>query len=177
MLNWEKSVRLKNIAMHDHLPAARHAVWRLCRADRGKHGITSRVLHAQDRNALGAGKQASTHRMASIINEMATMITGYHRNVAPLETVVPLGRVLSAITATGTAVVALPADHLLWTEKVADAATWLVQSTKTTTPGAKFQLWLLGDFSAKAEAELQGMGWELYSNAQAALLPNKAGKG
>jgi hypothetical protein len=121
--------------------------------------------------------QASTHRMASIITEMATMIAGYHRNVAPLETFAPLGRVLSAITATGTAVVALPADHLLWTEKVADAATWLVQSTKTTTPAAKFQLWLLGDFSTKAQAELQGLGWELYPNAQAALLPNKAGKG
>lgn len=31
--------------------------------------------------------------------------------------------------------------------------------------------------STKAQAELQGMGWELYPNAQAALLPNKAGKG
>jgi hypothetical protein len=36
---------------------------------------------------------------------------------------------------------------------------------------------LLGDFSTKAEAELQGLGWEFYPNAQAALLPNKAGKG
>ncbi len=121
--------------------------------------------------------QAHNHRMASIITEMATMLAGYHRNVAPLQQFAPLGRILSAVTPTGTVVVAIPADHLLWTENVADAATWLVDSTKTATPAAKFELWVLGDFSKKAEAELQGMGWQLYPNAQVTLLPNNANQG
>ena len=113
--------------------------------------------------------QAHNHRMASIITEMVTMVAGYHKNVVPLQEVTPLGRILSATTVKGNAVVVIPADNLLWTENVADAAAWLTEATKERNPVAKLQLWVLGNFSPKAQAELQSLGWELYSDAQNTL--------
>ncbi|HSL39773.1 MAG TPA: hypothetical protein VK857_05325 [Desulforhopalus sp.] len=113
--------------------------------------------------------QAHNHRMASIMNEMATMLAGYHKNVEPLKGVTPLGRVLSATTVKGNVVVAIPADHLLWTENVADAATWLTGATNESNPLANLQLWVLGNFSPKAQAELHALGWELHSDTQNTL--------
>jgi hypothetical protein len=117
------------------------------------------------------------YNVRSVYGEFKVGSTRALRQLLAEQQFAPLGRILSAVTPTGTVVVAIPADHLLWTENVADAATWLVDSTKTATPAAKFELWVLGDFSKKAEAELQGMGWQLYPNAQVTLLPNNANQG
>jgi len=80
---------------------------------------------------------------------------------------------LYATTNKGTAVLALPADHVLWSEKVADAAGWLVEPIGNQTKPAGMQMWILGNFSGKAEKELQALGWELHPDAQSRLLPNK----
>lgn len=110
--------------------------------------------------------QAHTHEMARTITIMSTMIAGYHQHVEPLKNFTPFARVLSSTTAGGVKVLIIPADHILWCELVAQAATWIDQ-------GEKKQLWTLGDFSARAREELRTLGWELHANAQVTLLKEK----
>jgi hypothetical protein len=118
--------------------------------------------------------QAYTHEMARTITMMSTMVAGYHQNVEPLKDFSPFARVLSSTTASGAKVLIIPADHILWTELVADAATWLDQGHADKTQRVKKQIWILGDFSARAETELQAswMGTP-SSSAQATLLNEK----
>ena len=123
--------------------------------------------------------QAHTHEMARAITEMATMTAGYHKNVAPLQSFAPFGRILYARTTKGDAVLLIPADHVLWSRKVADAATWIQESMKKgkgQAQSAGLQFWILGDFSMKAQAELLALGWKLYPDAQGKLLPGKKQK-
>jgi hypothetical protein len=117
--------------------------------------------------------QAYTHEMARYITMMSTMIAGYHQHVEPLKDFSPFARVLSSTTASGAKVLILPTDHMLWSELVAEAATWLDQGQAGNAQPVRKQLWILGDFSARAKAELQARGWELHPNVQAVLLKEK----
>jgi len=120
--------------------------------------------------------QANTYEMADTITKIATMMAGYHKNVEPLQSLAPFGRFLYGKTKKGVAVVIFPADHVLWSARVADAATWLREPAKVETRPAGMQLWILGDFSDKSKTELQKLGWELHPEAQGKLLPIKKEK-
>ena len=115
--------------------------------------------------------QASNNQMARILTEIATMTAGYHKNIAPLQSLAPFGRFLYAKAKKGTAVLLFPADYILWNAKVADAATWLSEPGQPKFSG--FQLWAWGDFSKKTQAEMKGLGWELHPKAQGKLLPQQ----
>jgi len=120
--------------------------------------------------------QANTHKTARILTEVTTMTAGFHKNVEPLKSLAPFGRILYATTSKGTAVFTFPADHVLWSDKVADVAGWLLTPTGNTAKPAGMQMWILGDFSRKAQQELQAIGWELHPNAQSRLLPENKTK-
>lgn len=120
--------------------------------------------------------QANTHEMADTITKITTMIAGYHKNVEPLQSLAPYARFLYAKTEKGAAVVVFPADHVLWSGRVADVATWLSEPVQGEALPAGLQMWILGDFSGKAKAELQSLGWELHPNAQGKLMPDKKQK-
>ncbi|MFT5701528.1 MAG: hypothetical protein ACI8ZB_004423 [Desulforhopalus sp.] len=117
--------------------------------------------------------QANTQELARTITEMTVMIAGYHKKVAPIINVAPFGRFLYSKTKTGTAVLIFPADHILWSERVADSATWLLEPASGQTKPTGLQLWVLGNFSTKAQTELQTLGWELHENVGATLLSEK----
>ena len=117
--------------------------------------------------------QAYTHEMAGTNTTMSTMIAGYHQHVEPLKDFSLFARVLSSTTASGTKLLIIPADHMLWSELVAEAATWLDQGQAGQVQPVRKQLWILGDFSDGAEAELQAHGWELHPKVQAVLLKEK----
>jgi hypothetical protein len=120
--------------------------------------------------------QANNHEMARVITMIATMTAGYHKNVAPLQSLAPVGRILYAKTKKGATVLVVPVDRILWTAKVADVATWLKEPVQGQVKPAGYQLWVLGDFSQKAQAELQGLGWELHPNAQGRLFQERKQK-
>lgn len=115
--------------------------------------------------------QAHTDTMARTIVGIASMLAGYHSNVEPLQSLAPFGRFLYARTQKGTAVVAFPADHVLWSNKVAEAATWLLEPSQGEARPARMQFWILGSFSESARSELQVLGWELHANSRERLLP------
>lgn len=120
--------------------------------------------------------QAHTQEMARTITEMTTMLAGYHKNVAALQGVAPFGRYLYGKTKSGIFVLTIPADHVLWTARVGDAATWPLQPAAGQAKPPRLQLWVLGDFSAKAQKELQALGWELYGNAHGKLFAENSPK-
>lgn len=131
-------------------------------------GVANRALFVK------IALQASTYEVADVITKMTTMLAGYHAHVEPLQSVAPFGRFLYGKTVRGgAAAVAFPADHVLWSGKVANAATWLAEPAEGQARPAGMQLWILGDFSDKARRELQALGWELHPEAQAELLSGK----
>jgi len=111
--------------------------------------------------------------MARVITDIATMTAGYHQNIAPLQGLAPVGRVLYAKTRKGATVLVVPADHVLWSAKVADVAAWLQEPVQGQTKATGYQLWVLGDFSKKAQAELKGLGWELHPESRGRLFPDR----
>ena len=113
--------------------------------------------------------QANTHEMARIITEIATMMAGYHRNVAALQGFAPVGRFLYARSVKGEVVLTFPADHVLWSTAVAGVASWLVEPVQGQKAPTGFQMWVLGDFSVKAQAELKALGWQLHPRSQGRL--------
>lgn len=117
--------------------------------------------------------QANDYELARTITEIAAMTAGYHKNIAPLQSLSPIGRMLYATAKNGQAVVVFPADHILWTEKAFDISTWLIESKKNEEPTTTFQLWIFGDFSDKAQSALQSLGWDLHPEAQNKLFPGK----
>jgi hypothetical protein len=117
--------------------------------------------------------QANTQEMARTITVMTALIAGYHKNVGPLLKVAPFGRFLYAKTKKGAAVLIFPADHILWTERVAKSATWLLEPGPDQEKPTGLQLWILGNFSTKAQTELKTIGWELHENVGATLFPGK----
>ena len=65
-----------------------------------------------------------------------------------------------ADTAAG-AIIPLPVDHLIWTERVDQVSA----SCKEGVSG-KTQLWLTGTISAAARSQLQGRGFEIVKQAR-----------
>lgn len=117
--------------------------------------------------------QADGPEMARTIMEITTMTAAYHKRINPLQRLFPAGRTAYATTKAGDAVVLFPADHLLFSEKLNDIASWLIESTGQDGNKHRFQLWILGDYSKTARSALEAMGWELHEHVQDKLFPPK----
>ena len=120
---------------------------------------------------IKVGLQASDPQMARVITTIAVMSAGYHQQIAPLKRISPLARITKATTSKGEVVVVLPTDHVIWSENVAGIARALTE--KSDSKETKKQLWVLGDFSPIASANLQEMGWTLHTNVKDRLIPSR----
>jgi hypothetical protein len=113
--------------------------------------------------------QASAVETARFLTEMTVLYAAYHQRVKPLANVVPLARITRADAADGSAVVLLPADYLIWSEKVAAAAQQVAEETGGTAPAREF--WITGNVSERARRELRKTGWQLFTRAKEQLIP------
>ncbi|MBT8361645.1 MAG: hypothetical protein HKP41_01950 [Desulfobacterales bacterium] len=116
--------------------------------------------------------QASNPVMAKILTESAVLTAGYHKNVATLKRLAPMARLARAEKDDGTIVLVLPSDHIIWSEMVADLAGSLIEKAKKSK-GDEPEIWALGDFSALALRELEGMGWKVHTNVRSQLMPTE----
>ncbi|MDH3329528.1 MAG: hypothetical protein OEM01_09875 [Desulfobulbaceae bacterium] len=116
---------------------------------------------------IKVGLQASDPDMAKTITEIAVMSAGYHKEIAPLKGFSPMARLTQGVRKDMTGVVLLPIDYLIWDQRVAGAATALSREAQ----GSGFELWVLGFLSKQATAELQKLGWKIYTDAESRLLP------
>ena len=129
-------------------------------------GVDNRELY------IKVALQAGNPDMAKIITESVVMTAGYHMHIAPLKHLSPMARLASAEKKDGTIVVILPSDHLIWSEKVADVASFLNGKAKSSA-GTELELWSSGDLSTIALKNLEGMGWKVHARAGKKLLPRQ----
>jgi hypothetical protein len=74
---------------------------------------------------------------------------------------------LYALDKKGTPVVTLPADYVLWSDRLAGALTAISKDTG----GKAGEFWVTGGLSPRAAALLKKAGWRVEQNAAAKLLP------
>lgn len=121
---------------------------------------------------LKVALQASTPEMARLITETAVLTAGYHKHVQPLKKIVPMARITRAIDKKGGAVVLLPTDHIIWTEKVAGVIAEISDEVQSSGTGEK-ELWVLGDVSRLMGSELKKAGWKVHTSVHDQLIMSK----
>jgi hypothetical protein len=114
--------------------------------------------------------QANNTDMAKTITEVAVMSAGYHKQIAPLQDFTTMARLACAIKKDGSVVALLPADFIIWSSQAATVMASLDSKTKAVK-GKKGEIWIFGDFSKQAEAEIHGRGWELHPKSYRKLVP------
>ena len=108
--------------------------------------------------------RADSEDAALLFQEMAELLADYHRSVAPVQRLEIYQNVPVAYTAPGSAVILLPIDRLLWTERTSGIATSLGQTLPKPQPVRKIELWMTGDASDRARVGLQQLGITLVEH-------------
>ena len=96
---------------------------------------------------------ADTEDAALLFQQMAELIVGYSTLVAPVGQIAIVHNLPVVTTVKGSAVLLLPIDRLLWTERSAG----VTQNLAGTQPHG-LEIWMTGDASPRAEAGLQMRG-------------------
>ena len=109
--------------------------------------------------------RADSEDAALLFQEIAELLADYHRSVAPMQRLEIYQNVPLAYTAPGSAVILLPVDRLLWTDRTSGIATSLGQKLPKPEPVRKIELWMTGDASERARAGLQQLGITLVEHA------------
>jgi hypothetical protein len=109
--------------------------------------------------------RADSEDAALLFQEMAELLAGYHRAVAPIQRLDIYLNVPAAYTGKGSAVVLLPVDRLLWTERTSGIATGLVQTLPKPLPVQHIEVWMTGDASARTQEGLRQLGITLVEHA------------
>ena len=111
--------------------------------------------------------QAGDPHMAKTIAKIAVMSAGFHKEIAPLKSFTPMARITQGIREDKSRVLLLPVDHLIWDQRVAEAATDVSHEAKENG----IELWVLGSLSKLATEEFQKLGWKVYTDAGPRLIP------
>lgn len=115
------------------------------------HGVPGRAVFIQ------YASRANTEDSALLFQEMVELLAGYHQSVAPIQRLALYLNIPVAYT-NGSAVLLLPIDRLLWTERTSGIATSLVQTIPQPQPVRHVEVWITGDASARAREGLQHLG-------------------
>jgi hypothetical protein len=114
---------------------------------------------------LKVALQAHDPSMALVITQMAMMFAGYDTEIEPIDRFYPIARVLYGKDKKGNVLIAVPADHLLWSERFVGA----VAEIKEKTKGNQFELLTAGDVSKKAREHLSKAGWIIHTDVWSKL--------
>ena len=102
----------------------------------------------------------------------AEMLSAYHRDVGRFARLVSLGGLPAGVTAEGKLVLAMPADHLAWTEFM-DRQVRREAPTPAMPKGVtRKEIWLSGEASALARSVLQDRHWTVIEQTGQRLIPN-----
>jgi hypothetical protein len=107
---------------------------------------------------------AQDETQANFYMAMAQVLRGYHQTVSPLTTITPLNRITVGQTRSGQALVALPVDRLIWTDRVDQVTGGLKSSYKADGFIGQFDVWITGTVSPVARQELAGRGFTVTEN-------------
>jgi len=109
--------------------------------------------------------RADSEDAALLFQEMAELLADYHQSVSPIQRLEIHQNVPVAYTGQGSALILLPIDRLLWTERTSGIATSLGQTLPNPQPVRKIELWMTGDASDRAHEGLQQLGITLVEHA------------
>jgi len=109
--------------------------------------------------------RADSEDAALLYQEMAELLADYTRQVAPIRRVGIYLNIPVAYTGNDAAIVLLPIDRLLWTERSAGIAADLARSLPKPLPVEHVEVWLTGDATARTQAGLQQLGITLVEHA------------
>jgi hypothetical protein len=109
---------------------------------------------------LKVALQAYDRTTALVITQMGLMFAGYHSKVEPVERMYPVSRVLYAKDKKGTIVLALPVDHILWTDRLERAVAEIMEKKD----GKSYELWAARRISQQATDQLTRAGWIIHSD-------------
>ena len=127
-------------------------------AMRALHGTPGRAAFIQ------YAARADSEDAALLFQQMAELLAGYHRSVAPIQRLDIYQNVPVAYTGQGSAVILLPIDRLLWTEQTLGDYGQLAQTLPKPQPIRKVEVWLTGDASDRAHQGLQQLGITLVEH-------------
>lgn len=99
--------------------------------------------------------EADTEDAALLFQQMAELIASYSALIVPVRQISILYNLPIVTTVKGSAVLLVPIDRLLWTERTAA----LAQNLAKSQPG--LAIWMTGDASPRAEAGLRQLGLAL----------------
>ena len=129
--------------------------------------VTDRFLQnplLSPRHLFQYAAQADGEDAALLFQEMAELLAGYHRTVAPIQPLDIYLNIPVAHTAKEVSVVLLPIDRLLWTERTSAIATSLARGMPKSQPVQHIEVWMTGDASDRAREGLQQLGLMLVEH-------------
>jgi hypothetical protein len=113
--------------------------------------------------------QAAEPNMARVFTQITVMTAAYHNKIAPLKTVSPMARLTHGVRKDGAAVIVLPADHMIWNERVVETLT----ASSGELKESHTELWVKGSLSKQAAENFQQMSWKVHTNINSKLFPEQ----
>ena len=110
---------------------------------------------------LNLAVAAQDETEANIYTAMVQMLRGYHETVAKLTQITPVGRFAIGQTKEGQAVLALPLDRLIWTQRADQVSNEIKTNYRAPGFNGKFEVWATGTFSPMARQQLEQRGYRL----------------
>src|SRR6516162_2757002 len=144
--------------LQNHVLSPRHETV-IVGAMKSLRGIPGRTAFIQ------YAARADNEDTALLFQEMAELLAGYHRTVTPIRRLDIYLNIPVAYTGQEIAVVLLPIDRLLWTERSSGIAVSLSQSLPKPLPEQHLEVWLTGDASIRAQEGLKQLSITLVEHA------------
>jgi len=88
----------------------------------------------------------------------------FHRTQTPLARLVPDAGGVGALTTDNRILQILNVDYLVWTDDLAIHADYITAQARTSLPGAKPEVWLIGQVSPRTGDELRARGWTVHEH-------------
>jgi len=98
---------------------------------------------------------------AELYTAMVQVLRGYHENVARLTEIRAFKRFTVAQSSAGPAVIALPVDRLIWTQRVEEASQQLKTGYQAPGFNGRFDMWVTGTLSPRARQALEPLGFTI----------------
>jgi hypothetical protein len=112
---------------------------------------------------------AKSEDSALFFQQMAEMINGYHRSVAPVDKISVFFGIPLAHDAKGGVAILLPIDHCQWTGRISDVATHVVAHIRARYPGVLTSLWTPGTITPRAQEGFAALGIKTHPRSDAIL--------
>ena len=111
---------------------------------------------------LAEALNASTDPEVRFFVRSVTMLAWYHLNQSPIVSVNTDVAIPAGITDEGKLVILLAADHIYWTEGVAQTADIYNSALRSDASTDAREFWLIGTTSERCGQELTALGWEVH---------------